>query len=117
MMIKVRGVNVPVDWVEIDGYLFARDRRSGQWLEPHAGPFSTGKYGVCGVCGQRPCCDPCPVQTMPDIIRYKARRAGLDEDAWLDRWAVEHDGEAWEDHYPNHTEATRLRAERRQETA
>lgn len=117
MMIEVRGVNVPADWVEIDGYMFARARSNGEWLEAYAGPYSTGRYGVCGTCGQRPCVDPCPAQTVPDLLRYKARRAGLDEEGWLARWASEHNGEAWEDRYRQHPEAARLRAERRQESA
>jgi len=117
VMIEVRGVNVSADWVEIDGHMFARARSNGEWLEAYAGPYSTGRYGVCGTCGQRPCVDPCPAQTVPDLLRYKARRAGLDEEGWLARWAADHDGEAWEDRYPQHPEAARLRAERRQESA
>ena len=114
--ITIEGAEVRVEQVIIDGLTYTRRMDTGEYPNVH-GPFAEGTYGVCGACGQRPCVDGCPVQKMPDLLRYKARRAGLDEDAWLARWAAEHDGEAWEDRYPQHPEAARLRAERRQESA
>jgi len=114
--LSIDGVDVPVERIVIDGLPYTRRLDDGSYPNVH-GAFAEGPYGVCGACGQRPCVDGCPVQKMPDLLRYKARRAGLDEEGWLARWASEHDGEAWEDRYPQHPEAARLRAERRQESA
>lgn len=107
----IDGMLVTVVYVEHYGARFPQDARTGAWVSRSPkGEGQRSQFHICGCCGCRPCHNACPLQEVPDLLRYKAARAGLTEDAWLVRYEAEH-GQSFFAAYPEHPETIRRRAE------
>lgn len=106
------GTRVPIVWVERYGATLPWNPIREEWVTTSPpGEKGRGQFHICGCCGCRPCHNACPLQEMPDLLRYKASRAGLTEDAWLTRYAAEH-GHSFFAAYPEHPETIARSPER-----